>query len=115
MAEYIMPKFEPQFDEQLTLMPDKIFMDFIEFHEKHPKVYQTLRKMAFEWHEAGNGKLGIGMLFEVMRWNESLRPDKDPDAKFALNNNFRSHYARLLMFNEPDLRNLFEIRQLRSI
>lgn len=36
---------------------------------------------------------------------------KDP---FKLNNNYTSHYARLVMNNESDLRDFFELRNLRA-
>lgn len=95
--------------------PDsKIYRQFVEYHTKHPEVYFQLRDLALQWKRAGNSKCGIGMLFEVMRWNSALRPDKDEEADFALSNNFRSHYARLLMKHEPELEDLFDIKPLRS-
>jgi hypothetical protein len=114
MADY-RPLFGTEsHDTQLSLMPDLIFLKFLAFHEANPKVYETLKDLAYQWLEAGNKKLGIKMLFEVMRWTEGLRPEnKDVDG-FSLNNNYTAHYARLLMTNEPPLRGLFEVRYMRS-
>lgn len=115
MAEYPnMALKDESIDQQLSLLPDLHFKRFLEFHEANPRVYQTLRELAFEWKNAGNKKIGIAMLFEVMRWTEGLRPEnKDPDG-FSLNNNHRAHYARMLMTNEPELRDMFEVRVLRT-
>ena len=34
---------------------------------------------------------------------------------FALNDHYRSRYARLIMEQEEDLRDLFEVRELRNV
>jgi hypothetical protein len=103
-------------DQETKYGPDsKIYREFVEYHTKHPEVYWQLRDLALQWKRAGNSKIGIGMLFEVIRWNDGIRPNRDPDEEFVLNNNYRSHYARLLMEHEPELEDIFEIRRLRSV
>lgn len=86
--------------------------DFKAFHEANPHVYEHLRRLAFVWKARRPGqRLGIGMLFEVARWDISLGTDGDP---FKLNNNYRALYARMLMEREPDLRGLFQTRRLTT-
>lgn len=85
---------------------------FFAFHEGHPEVYQTLVKLAREAKGKGKRKIGIGMLWEVMRWQMYLQT-KDPDG-YKLNNNHRSRYARLIMEQEKGLDGLFEVRRLRE-
>lgn len=81
---------------------------FTQFHESNPLVYATLRRLARQWiARTGRHKLGISALFERSRWEIALATS-DPD--FKLNNNYRAFYARLLMKQEPDLRDLFELR-----
>lgn len=102
-------------DQETKYGPDsKIYREFVEYHTKHPEVYWQLRDLSLQWKHAGHQKIGIGMLFEVIRWNAGLRPDRDETEEFVLNNNYRSHYARLLMEHEPELEDIFEIRTLRS-
>ena len=84
---------------------------FEAFHGANPMVYDMLRDMAFELKRAGVKRWGIAGLFEVMRRDYALRTK---GGKFKLNNNYRSHYARLLMATEPELDGFFEIRKLRS-
>jgi len=54
-------------------------------------------------------KLGIGQLFEVLRWNRLIRTNAQD---FKLNNNLRAYYSREMMRNEPDLVGLFDTRKV---
>jgi hypothetical protein len=85
--------------------------EFAEFHAANPHVYDELVMLARRARRAGTTRLGIGMLFEVLRWRHALRTRGDD---FKLNNNYRSRYARMLMDREPDLNGVFEIRELRA-
>lgn len=86
---------------------------FAAFHAAHPEVYDELAALARKARRAGRDRLGIGMLWEVLRWERTLRGVEDPSG-FKLNDHYRSRYARLLMDREPDLAGLFETRELRS-
>jgi hypothetical protein len=111
MAEYPRINLETE-GEQLSLIPDSNYLKFIKFHEENPFVYQRLRELAIEWKEAGHDKIGIAMLYEVMRWTAGLK-NKDIDG-YTLNNNYKAYYARMLMFNESSLRGMFEVRGIKS-
>ena len=87
---------------------DRAFWDF---HAKNPRVYSELVRLARQAKDAGRSKVGIGMLFEVVRWHIFLETT-DPDYK--LNNNHRSRYARLIMDQEQDLDGIFELRELKT-
>ena len=86
---------------------------FETFHNANPWVYTELVSMARQLKAKGHRKVGIGMLFEVLRWNYLLRTN-DPNSGFKLNNNMRSRYARLIMDTESDLTGVFETRELKS-
>jgi hypothetical protein len=83
---------------------------FDRFHAANPHVYDELKKLAMRARRAGANRIGVKMLFEVLRWRHTLRTHGDD---FKLNNNFHSRYARLLM-NEPGLEGCFETRTLRT-
>lgn len=85
---------------------------FLKFHEENPHVYQQLARLARQWKAAGHRKIGIATLFEVLRWETGLVTRDDEGYK--LNNSYRSRYARMLMMNEPDLVDFFEIRSLAT-
>lgn len=96
---------------QLTIPANqsKIEEAFWKFHGENPDVYEALKELAFDAHEAGRTRIGIGMLFEVLRWNRMIQRRQE---SFKLNNNFRAYYARLLMKQNPELDGLFETREL---
>lgn len=84
---------------------------FQAFHAENPHVYAALVELARAAKEKGAAEIGIGMLWEVLRWRLFF---ETTDANFKLNNNHRSRYARLIMAQEPDLAGIFEVRELTS-
>lgn len=85
---------------------------FRAFHEANPWVYDALRTLALDRVRNGARKVGIGMLWEVLRWQYE-RATKSEDG-LKLNNDYRSRYARLLGENEPELAEVFFTRRLRT-
>jgi hypothetical protein len=90
---------------------DTIREAFLRFHAENPHVYMELVKLTHRAKHAGASKIGIGMLFEVLRWRHTMRTGGDD---FKLNNNYRSYYARLIMAREPGLGDIFELRRLHG-
>ena len=89
--------------------------DFEEFHEANPVVYLELAKLARQAKQRGLGRVGIRMLWERLRWHFAVEVTPTPGTEpFRLNDHLTSRYARLLMAQEPDLRGLFETREIRS-
>lgn len=85
---------------------------FLDFHNANPGVYKHLVRLARRARQRGANKIGIGMLFEVLRWQRILETGGDV---FKLNNNYRALYARLIMERESDLAGMFEIRELHTV
>jgi hypothetical protein len=86
---------------------------FEEFNRRNPQVYSALESMAREIVNRGRRKIGIKMLFEVLRWNYYLETD-DPNSDFKINNNYAPYYARLIIANNPNWEDVFELRTIRS-
>ena len=84
---------------------------FLRFHEANPWVYEALVRLARDLHRRGRRKIGMKMLFEVLRWQHSIST-VDESSDFKLCNNYTSRYARLIMRNEADLVDIFETRKL---
>ena len=76
-------------------------------------VYDSLVKLARQLLARGFKRYAIAGLFEQVRWHFQLERGPDDD-DFKLNNNYKPHYARLIMEREPDLRGFFETRGLKS-
>jgi Zierdtviridae DNA polymerase len=82
--------------------------EFNEFHRQNPFVYDILVKLAKEWLERfPNSKCGISMLYETARWRVYFETN---DPEYKINNNYRAHYSRLIMRDEPGMEGLFNIR-----
>jgi hypothetical protein len=87
---------------------------FEEYHRLNPQVYTALESMTRELVNRGRGKIGIKMLFEVLRWNYYMSTN-DPNSDFKINNNYAPYYARLLLEKHPEWDGIFELRTIRSI
>jgi flagellar motor component MotA len=86
---------------------------FREFHENNPQVYTSLVELAQEARERGVRRLGIELLWARLRWHYLVEVEQGNEP-FKLNDHFTSRYARLIIDNEADLADLFEIRKLRT-
>lgn len=84
---------------------------FWTFHNANPDVYRRLVKLARDLVARGHRTIGIGMLFEVLRWHHAMTT-VDTESSFKLNNNYRALYARLIMVREADLDGKFNTRRL---
>ncbi|MFJ7422717.1 hypothetical protein ACIQXD_29560 [Streptomyces uncialis] len=84
---------------------------FEAFHRLNPWVMRHLENLTSDAIDRGFRRVGIGMLFELLRYRygEATRGDE-----FRLNNNYRSRYVRLLIECHPEWHSHFELRALRS-
>lgn len=87
--------------------------NFEDFHALNPHLYVVFRRMALGLARAGRNRFGMAMLYEVVRW-DYLTTTNHGDHDFKINNNYQGRYARLLMQNEPELADVFELRKLRT-
>jgi hypothetical protein len=86
--------------------------NFERFHRENPHVYVLLVQYARQVKAAGVTHYAIATLFERVRWHLTI--DTKSRDGFKLNNNYRAHYARLIMAQEHDLAGLFELREIHS-
>lgn len=84
---------------------------FRAFHTANPHVYAEIERRALALHRVHAVRVGIGAIVEAMRYDFAL---KTKGGEFKVNNNFRSRYARLLVADHPELRDVVELRELRS-
>ncbi|MFG3656878.1 hypothetical protein [Streptomyces sp. NPDC047706] len=91
--------------------PTSIQAQFETFHQLNPWVLRALEALTADYLQRGASRVGIGMLFEVLRWRYVTATEGD---EFRLNNNFRSRYVRLLIERHPEWVSAFEVRALRT-
>jgi hypothetical protein len=108
---------QPSLFEPIVPVPDAskltIQAAFEEFDRLNPWVRRQLVRLARDLVARGHTRLGMGGLFEVLRWQVQMST-KDPSSKFKLNNSYRSRYTRKIEQECPDLRGLFEKRMLHA-
>lgn len=92
-------------------MRDTIQERFENFHAANPQVYQVLHKMTWDLYNKGKRKVGMKMLWEVLRWQVETGEIVTTD-DFRLNNVFTSRYARKIASSHPALEKIFEQRRL---
>jgi len=100
--------FDAQAEREATLQAR-----FEEFHAANPWVFREIVKLALDLSQRGRTKFGIGMVFEVLRW-QHLMSTEDAHSDFKLNNNYRSRYARMLVASHPELSKCIELRELKA-
>lgn len=86
---------------------------FEAFHQRNPRVLTELERMTALMVRRGRKRIGIKMLFEVLRWNYYLTTD-DPDSEYRLNNNYTAYYARLIIARHPEWGDVFVLRETRG-
>ena len=89
---------------------DSIPARFARFHVGNPQVYESLVTLARQFRSRQpDAKLGIAMLYEVLRWNYYMAIDSSEPYK--LSNDFRACYARLIHDQEQDLAGIFQTKR----
>jgi len=108
--DFTVPQAPTPVDELAYPEESRLDRAFAKFHGENPAVYRKLVRLARDLRQRGHRRLGIGMLFEVLRWQHYL--ETTDVTGYKLNNNHRSRYARLIMDTEADLGDIFALREL---
>lgn len=84
------------------------------FHGRHPEVYVGLVHLARQARRRGMERLGISMIYEVLRWQTMMGAEVPHEEQFKLNNDYRAYYARFIMETCPDLDGIFMKRAVSA-
>lgn len=84
---------------------------FKKYHAENPQVYEKFRELAIEMRANGRRKYSAEIIINVMRWHFDLKTKGDV---FEINNDFKSIYARLLVYHHPEFASFFEFRKVRA-
>ena len=113
----------PQQSEMFNRIPPKpvrvikkpkapIWQRFFAFNAANPHVYRRIVQLARKAKLRGLEHYSMAGIFHVLRWEIAIRTRGDD--QFRLNDQFSSHYARMVDEREFDLKGFFELRKLRS-
>jgi hypothetical protein len=89
---------------------DEIWMRWWDWHLNTPDVEFKLLALARKAQRAGLTHYGISPIWEVLRWHLSV--DAGRIEEFRCSNDYRSRYARYLMWKYPDIAGFFNTRPL---
>jgi hypothetical protein len=93
----------------LELFSSPIGKRFSKFHTENPHVYTELVALARQFKRKNPYSIiGIGMLYEVLRWNYWIQTNTDQP--FKLSNCYRAFYSRMIMEREMDLEGIFNVK-----
>lgn len=84
---------------------------FRAFHQKNPHVYTRLEELVAEAVTGGHKRIGVGALFERLRYSERTETNGD---HYRLNNDYRADYVRLLVARHPEWADVFELRERKA-
>lgn len=96
----------------LTAPATKLERHFAEFHVAHPEFYAEVSRRVFALVDAGAERIGMAMVFEAIRYDETLARARG--VAFKANNSYRAYYARLLIHDHPQLARCFETRKQKA-
>tara|TARA_A100001015_G_scaffold313061_1_gene419453 strand:+ start:267 stop:581 length:315 start_codon:yes stop_codon:yes gene_type:complete len=99
--------------EVFAFRPKTIRQRFYVFHTENPHVYRALVRLARELAGQGHRRLGMKMLFEVLRWQSMITTVNTDGSGFKLSNDYTAYYSRLIMSQEPDLQGIFKTKELQ--
>lgn len=105
-------KTEQQLEINWGDLPADLTEGFREYHQKNPQVYHRLVALIKGLVQHGNNKIGMGMLFEVLRWEHFMKIDTDEP--FKLNNSYRAFYTRLIEKKHPEWTGILTKRKSAS-
>lgn len=90
-------------------MPTDMADGFLSYHAANPHIADELERLALDLVNHGHEKIGMGMLFEVLRWHYAL--SSHTCEPFKLNNNYRAFYSRMLEHRHEKLVGVFNMRR----
>lgn len=86
--------------------------NFRKFHVENPHILKAIIKRALILKRRGHKRVGMKMIFEVLRFDYMIK--SWTDEPFKLDNSYTSYYTRLVEFRCPELVGLFEKRKCKS-
>lgn len=72
---------------------------YAQFAADNPQVLDLYERLAQQWFDAGNNRVGMKFLAEQARWITGLQM---PGEQWAVNNSYTAFFARALLAKRPE-------------
>ena len=105
-------KISKQQTRRIPKPKEPIWKRFLAFDAANPHVYRRVVQLARKAKMRGLEHYSIDGIFHVMRWEIAIRTKSND--QFRLNSDYTSHYARMVMSRNADLKDFFETRKQRG-
>jgi len=89
----------------------KNYNEWVVYLDKNPRVYQLICEYADEAMRAGHTFYAIATIWELIRWDHTVRTE---DINFKMPHNHRAFYSRMWMLNNPAFAGFFRTAIQRS-
>lgn len=89
----------------------KNYNEWIVYLDKNPHVYHLICEYANEALNAGHAAYAIATIWELIRWDHTVRTG---DLNFKMPNNHRAFYSRMWTANNPAFADFFRTAVQRS-
>lgn len=84
---------------------------FEAFHQANPRVMALLLMLVRQYvAETGHAKVGFSLIYGAARWTWAIET-RDEAGAYRLNNDYGPFYARMIMGEHEDLREVFHLRR----
>ena len=80
-----------------------------EFRAQNPHVWAAFVELTVEMLAVGHRKLGVELIFNVIRWKTMLK--SVDDTGFKLNSNYKTEFSRMFMAEYPQYGAVFNTRE----
>lgn len=84
---------------------------FAQFHKNNPDVYIQFAELARQMKASGRKRYSAETIVNVLRWHTDLKTEGE---EFKISNDFRSMYARLFVFRNPEFEGFFSMKGLED-
>jgi hypothetical protein len=89
--------------------------EFQAYDALNPRVYELVKRFAYQAVRAGYSNFSIAMIWERIRWEIAINTHSNVQAAdFKMPNNHRAYYARKFLREHPQYPGFFRIAHLRS-
>ena len=98
-----------EFEKMFEDIKPHIVKKFFKFHAENPELFELYKKFSNDVLKSGRKRYGIASITERIRWHYAIETTGDD---FKINNNHKSCYVRLLIFQDKRFEKLFQLRTL---
>lgn len=86
--------------------------EFKRYHLERPDIYRSFETFAYRMKRTGKRRYSAKAIMERIRWEHDLH---HPDTEFKISNSFTSLYVRLLIWNNRDFADFFQLKRVKGL